>query len=192
MPFSREALIALVRERALRFGQFTLASGKTASYYLDCKQVTLQAQGLRLISEGFLDLLRDVEFDAVGGMSIGADPLVAGVLTAAAAVRPGLCGFLVRKEPKGHGTQRYLEGPVTAGLRGVIVEDVVTTGGSALQAALRAREFGLVVSHVAAVVDRCEGGREAFAAEGIELRSLLTIADFGIAPPGSATGREGA
>ena len=181
--YSKTALIDLVRERALKFGDFTLASGKKAKYYLDGKQVTLDARGLRLLSEGLLDLLADVEVDAVGGMSIGADPIVAGVLTVAAERGRDLQGFLVRKEPKGHGTQRYIEGPVQPGARVAIVEDVVTTGGSSILACERVREFGATPVVVAAIIDRMEGGRAAFEGIGVELRSLLTIRDFGIEPP---------
>ena len=181
--YTKPALVALVRDRALKFGDFTLASGKQAKYYLDGKQVTLDAKGLRLISEGLLDLLADVQFDAVGGMSIGADPIVAGVLTVAAERGRDLQGFLVRKEAKGHGTQRYIEGPVQPGTRVAIVEDVVTTGGSSILAVERVLEFGATPVVVAAIIDRMEGGRANFAQRGIELRSLLTIRDFGIEPP---------
>jgi orotate phosphoribosyltransferase len=180
---TRTALMTLVRERALRFGDFTLASGRKASYYLDGKQVTLDARGLRLVSIGLLDLLADVEFDAIGGMSIGADPIVAGMLTVAAERGRDLQGFLVRKEPKGHGTQRYIEGPIAPGVRVAIVEDVVTTGGSSLQAVERVREFGAKPVVVAAIIDRLEGGAANFERQEIEFRALLTIRDFGIEPP---------
>jgi orotate phosphoribosyltransferase len=181
--YSKDQLCDLVRQRALKFGDFTLASGKKAKYYLDGKQVTLDARGLRLISEGLLDLLEDVRFDAVGGMSIGADPIVAGVLTVAAERGRDLQGFLVRKEAKGHGTGRYIEGPIEPGARVAVVEDVVTTGGSSLTAVERVKEFGAEPVVVAAIIDRMEGGRANFEAAGLELRSLLTIADFGITPP---------
>lgn len=181
--YDKTKLMDLFRERALKFGDFTLASGRKASYYLDGKQVTLHARGLRLVSLGLLEQLRDVEFDAVGGMSIGADPIVAGVLTVAAEQSRELKGFLVRKEPKGHGTQKYVEGPLQQGERVVIVEDVVTTGGSSLLAIDRVQEFGAQVVQVAAIVDRMEGGAAAFRERGIPFTSLLTIADFGITPP---------
>src|SRR4051794_20109977 len=100
--FDRPQLIKLFHERALRFGDFTLASGKKSTYYLDGKQITLHSAGLRLVSEGLLDLLERVNYAAIGGMSIGADPIVGGVLTAAAARGQNLSGFLVRKESKGH------------------------------------------------------------------------------------------
>lgn len=176
-------LLQLFRERALKFGDFTLASGKKAKYYLDGKQITLHSQGLRLVSEGLLKLMDGIEAQAVGGMSIGADPIVGGMLALAAGQGRELAGFLVRKEPKGHGTQKYIEGPVTPGMKVVIVEDVVTTGGSSIQAADRAREFGLDVVKVLAIIDRMEGGRENFAKHGLAFDSLLKITDFGIEPP---------
>lgn len=176
-------LIELFRERALKFGEFTLASGKKASYYLDGKQITLHSEGLRLVSEGLLDLLADVGFQAVGGMSIGADPIIGGVLAVAGARGRDLTGFLVRKEPKGHGTQRYIEGPVQPGMKVVVVDDVITTGGSSLLAIDRIQEFGCEVVQVVAIVDRMEGGAANFATRGFSLRSLLTIEDFGIKPP---------
>jgi orotate phosphoribosyltransferase len=185
--YDRSQLISLFRERALKFGDFTLASGRKAGYYLDGKQITLHSAGLRLVCEGLLDLLADVPFDAFGGMSIGADPIVGGVLTVAAERGRELTGFLIRKEAKGHGTGRFVEGPVQPGSRCVIVDDVVTTGGSSLQAIDRITEFGCSVVQVVSIIDRREGGGGAFAARGLELRSLLTIEDFGITPPVPAT-----
>ncbi|HEX4130442.1 MAG TPA: orotate phosphoribosyltransferase [Pirellulales bacterium] len=177
------ALLELVRSRALKFGDFTLASGKKAEYYLDGKQVTLDAAGARLVGEGMLDLLGPKLPDAVGGMSIGADPITAAVITIAGIRGLPLAGFMVRKEAKGHGTARFIEGPVVAGQRVVIVEDVVTTGGSSLLAIERAEEFGLKVEGVLAIVDRMEGGAEAFRSRGYRFESLLAITDFGIEPP---------
>ena len=135
----------LIRDKALRFGQFTLASGKQASYYLDGKQVTLDSAGARLIAAGILDLLGHPLPQAVGGMAIGADPITAAVITLAGVRNLPLKGFLVRKEAKGHGTNRFVEGPVQPGDEVVIVEDVVTTGGSSLEAIERVEAFGLKV-----------------------------------------------
>ena len=180
---NRARLIELFRRRALKFGEFTLASGKKAGYYLDGKQITLHSEGLRLVSEGLLDLLAGVDFQAIGGMSIGADPIIGGVLAAAGAGGRDLVGFLVRKEAKGHGTQRYIEGPVQPGMKVVVVDDVVTTGGSSLLSIDRIQEFGCEVVQVAAIIDRMEGGAANFAARGLTLKSLLTIQDFGITPP---------
>ncbi|MDX1966603.1 MAG: orotate phosphoribosyltransferase [Planctomycetaceae bacterium] len=181
--YDRSRLIALFHQRALKFGDFTLASGKKSTYYLDGKQISLHSEGLRLVSYGLLELLRDVEYGGIGGMSIGADPIVGGVLTAAAAEGRSLDGFLVRKEAKGHGTNRYIEGPVQPGSRVVVIDDVVTTGGSALQAVDRIREFGATVVCVVGIVDRKEGGAASFAARELPFRALLTIEDFGIQPP---------
>jgi len=183
--YDRDRLIELFHERALKFGDFTLASGKKSTYYLDGKQNTLNAEGLSLISEGLLDLLEDFEFDAIGGMSIGADPIIGGILTVAGSRGVDIDGFMVRKEPKGHGTQRYIEGPVKEGMRVVVIDDVVTTGGSSLLAVDRVTEFGCEVVKVIGIVDRMEGGAQNFAARDIPFQALLTIEDFGIAPPQS-------
>jgi orotate phosphoribosyltransferase len=178
--YDRESLKALVRDKALRFGDFTLASGKKASYYLDCRQITLDAQGARLVGEGMLELLgRDLP-DLVGGMAIGADPITAAILTLAGIKGVPLRGVMVRKEVKPHGTGKLVEGPFRAGESIAIVEDVVTTGGSSLLAIERCQAAGLNVQRVLAIIDRLEGGREAFAARGYELSTLFTIRDFGI------------
>ncbi len=182
--YDKEALTALIRHKALKFGNFTLTSGKKASYYLDGKQATLDPHGALLIAEGILDLLvKDRLPDAIGGMSIGADPITAAVVTMSAVRGTPIAGFMVRREPKGHGTNQYVEGPVVPGNEVVIVEDVVTTGGSSLAAIQRVTAFGLQVSRVVAIVDRMEGGAQAFAQQGIPFASLLSIRDFGIEPP---------
>ncbi len=149
--YDKQALIALVRQKALKFGQFTLASGRKATYYLDGKQVTLDLAGARLVADGLLDLLAAGPMpDAIGGMSIGADPITAAVVTMSAVRGTPIVGFMVRKEAKGHGTNQYIEGPVKPGQTAVIVEDVVTTGGSSLQAIERAEGFGLKIAGVLA------------------------------------------
>lgn len=183
--YDKSLLVQLVRDRALKFGDFVLASGKKASYYLDAKQVVLSSQGARLVGEGILELLGTDLPSCVGGMSIGADPIVGAVITIAGTRGVSLNGFMVRKEPKGHGTNRFIEGPVQKGESAVIVEDVVTTGGSSLMAIERAVEYGLKIQQVIAIIDRMEGGAAAFAAKGYRLESLLTIQDFGISPPSS-------
>ncbi|HZZ29683.1 MAG TPA: orotate phosphoribosyltransferase [Pirellulales bacterium] len=183
--YDRQALMELVRNRALRFGDFTLASGKKAKYYLDGKQVTLSSRGALLVAEGLLDLLiaQGPLPTAVGGMAIGADPITAAIITVAGLRNISLAGILVRKEPKGHGTNKYVEGPVQPGDTVAIVEDVVTTGGSSLAAIDRVEQFGLKVTCVAAIIDRLEGGAKAFTSRGIPFSSLLTIRDFGLEPP---------
>ena len=186
--YDRDRLHALIGQRALKFGDFTLASGKTSSYYLDLKQITLHAAGLRDVAAGMVELAGrlGLELGAVGGMSIGADPIVGGFLTHSAAAGEGaddLVGVMVRKEAKGHGTGRFIEGPLEPGMNVLIVEDVVTTGGSSLRAADRVREFGATPVAVLAVVDRLQGGAAAFEAAGLPLHSLFTVEDFGITPP---------
>lgn len=177
-------LIGLIGEKALKRGTFTLASGRTASFYLDAKQVVLDAHGAMLVGRAILERLRSLGPlpAAVGGMSIGADPITSAVVTMAGVEGLALKGFMVRKEPKDHGTKKYIEGPVAPGQRVVIVEDVTTTGGSSLVAIDRAQEFGLVVERVITVIDRLAGAQAAFAARGIPLESLVTIRDLGIDP----------
>ncbi len=178
--YDRQALLELIKQQALKFGDFTLASGKKASFYLDCRQVTLDARGAQLIGAGMLELLKDDMPELVGGMAIGADPITASILTLAGIQNIPLRGVMVRKEPNGHGLGKHVEGPYKEGERLAIVEDVVTTGGSSLKAIEHCEAVGLKVDRVLAIIDRLEGGREAFAARGYELTTLFTIKDFGI------------
>ena len=175
-------LVEAFETKALQRGHFVLASGKTASFYLDAKQVVLDAAGAMLVGQAVLARLQELGPlpYAVGGMSIGADPITAAVVTMAGVAGLPLKGFMIRKEPKGHGLGRYVEGPVQAGDRVVILEDVVTTGGSSLLAIDRAVEFGLNVERVVTLVDRLAGGAGAFAASGIPMEAMLTICDLGI------------
>jgi len=181
---TRRELIDLVASRALRRGSFRLASGREASFYLDAKQVVLDAHGAMLVGRAVLERLRAAGPlpAAVGGMAIGADPVTGAVVTMAGVAGLPLKGFMVRKEAKGHGLQRFIEGPVEPGQRVVMLEDVVTTGGSSLLAIDRAQEFGLVVERLVAVIDRLSGAEAALAARGIPLEALVTIRDLGIEP----------
>jgi orotate phosphoribosyltransferase len=177
-------LVSLIGTKALKRGTFRLASGREASFYLDAKQVVLDARGSMLVGRAILEKLKALGPlpDAVGGMSIGADPITSAVVTMAGVEGLPLKGFMVRKESKDHGTKKYIEGPVAPGQRVVIVEDVTTTGGSSLLAIDRAQEFGLVIERVVTVIDRLAGAQAAFAARGIPLESLVTIRDLGIDP----------
>lgn len=178
--YSKNGLVDLVRRDALAFGDFTLASGQKSSYYIDCRNVTLSAEGAALIGQGVLEALRGVDFDAIGGMTLGADPILAAALTIAGQQHRPLRGFIVRKEAKGHGTGKQVEGPLRSGDRAVIVEDVATTGGSAMKAIDAVEAAGATVVHVVAVLDRLSGAAEAFASRGVPFSSLLTIRDLGL------------
>jgi orotate phosphoribosyltransferase len=178
--YDRQRLIELVKEHALRFGDFTLASGKKASYYLDCRKLTLDSEGANVIAAGILELIADDFPDAVGGMAIGADPITAAVITCAWQQNNPLKGFIVRKEAKAHGTGQQVEGPVESGQTAIMMEDVVTTGGSSLRAIEHAREFGLKVDRIIAIVDRGENSAAIFDNVGVKFHSLLHVKDLGV------------
>ncbi|WP_022853532.1 orotate phosphoribosyltransferase [Thermodesulfatator atlanticus] len=176
----RKKLFELLLKRSFMYREegFRLASGKISPYYLDCKKTTLCAEALPLIGKLLWLLAKDFAPEAVGGLTLGADPLVAAVCFEAGLLGQKLEGFIVRKEPKGHGTQSFIEGFVKPGMKTVILEDVVTTGGSSLKAADRAKEAGLEVLAVVALVDRKEGGREAITSYGLSFASVFEIDEF--------------
>ena len=177
----RALLLLLLAERAYRHGQFTLASGRTSSHYVNCKPVSLSGPGLALLSAQMLALVEPAAA-AVAGLTLGADPLVSGVAQAAALAGRQLDALIVRKEAKGHGTGAWLEGPLpAAGSVITVLEDVVTTGGSSLKAVHQLREAGYTVNRVVTIVDRQEGGLEAMTAAGLELRSLFLLEDVAAA-----------
>ncbi len=178
--YDRHRLIELVQRDALRFGDFTLASGKKATYYLDCRKLTLDSEGANVIAAGILETLGDDLPDAVGGMAIGADPITAAVITVAWQQKKPLKGFIVRKEAKAHGTGQQVEGPIESGQRAVMMEDVITTGGSSLRAIEHAREFGLIVDRLITIVDRGENSAEIFDKVGVKFTSLLHVSDLGV------------
>ncbi|WP_165068641.1 orotate phosphoribosyltransferase [Paludisphaera rhizosphaerae] len=180
----RGRLVELLKRDSLRLGQFTLASGRSSHYYIDGRKVTLGAEGVRLIARGMLHTLKDhPEIAAVGGLTMGADPIVGASLAIAPEVGLGsLRGFLVRKQAKGHGTGNLVEGPLEPGSTVAIVDDVATTGGSSLQAVDAVEAMGCKVAVVIAVLDRLEGAAENFAARGLAFKSLLTIRDLGVEP----------
>lgn len=174
----RARFLTLLKERAFQKGNFLLSSGKRSDYYIDGKQVTLSAEGSFLAAVLVLETLKDDDFDLVGGPSIGAVPL-AGAIAALSWVRgKPVNAFFVRKEPKKHGQQRWLEGPVKPGSRVVVVEDVVTTGESVLKALSQLEIFGAKIVKVVALVDRLEGAREKIEELGYSLESLFTIKDL--------------
>jgi orotate phosphoribosyltransferase len=177
---ARAALIQLLRERSLRRGAFTLASGRTSTYYIDARLTTMSPEGMAVLGPFALAVMREQGWhpDAVGGLTLAADPVAYAIAYASNDHPPRVRAFTVRKEAKQHGTGRLVEGPVAAGDRVVIVEDVITTGGSALRAAAGARAFGLHVAGVVAVVDREEGGRPAIEAAGYDVLCLTTVSEL--------------
>ena len=173
----REELLELLKKYAYQKGEFKLSSGKTSEHYVNCKPVTLTGRGLTLSS---LLLLKEVETDYVGGLTLGADPLVSGVALVSALDSRMVNGLIVRKEAKGHGTQAYIEGLLPPeGTKITVLEDVITTGGSAIKAATRLRDAGYVVERVVAIVDRQEDKEadEFMESVDLELRSLFTLGD---------------
>ena len=174
----RDQLRQMLLNRSMRFGEFVLSSGATSNYYIDVRKTSLHPEGLRMISRLFWEVLAEDNITAVGGLTMGADPLACGAIGSEEG--DGLVAFFVRKERKEHGLQRWIEGPeLAAGTRCLVVEDVVTTGGSTVRAIERIREEGLEVAGVTAVVDRLAGGAEAIEeAAGAPYRPLLTIDDL--------------
>jgi len=177
----RAALIEQVRTKAVVHGTVTLSSGATADYYVDLRRVTLDADAAPLVGRVMLDLTADLDFDAVGGLTLGADPVATAMLHQAAAQGRRLDAFVVRKAEKAHGLQRRVEGPDVAGRRVLAVEDTSTTGGSVLTAVEALREAGAEVVGVAVIVDRDTGARERVEAEGCDYRAALSLADLGLA-----------
>ncbi|MCG7415813.1 orotate phosphoribosyltransferase [Microbacterium aurum] len=178
----RQDLIALIGEEAVFHGDFTLSSGKKATYYVDMRKLTLDHRAAPAIGRLVLDLVRDHEVDAVGGLTLGADPIANAVLHASVAIGTPVDAFVVRKEPKDHGRGRQIEGAEVAGKRVVIVEDTSTTGGSPLRAAEVVRDAGGDVVAVVTVVDRKTGAQAAVEAAGFTWRSIIDLDDLGLAP----------
>jgi orotate phosphoribosyltransferase len=188
MTTHAQLLLALLARLSFRLGQFTLSSGATSDYYVDCRTTTLHAEGGRLTGHAILELLEANKIDAmaVGGLTLGADPIVSNVATASAwraisnPAAPLINGFLVRKAEKAHGTGRRIEGFNQPGARVIIVDDVCTTGASTINAIEAAREAGMIVAAVVCIVEREEAkGRPAVeaAAQGAPFFSLFTAND---------------
>ncbi len=177
----RERLLALIRDQAVVPGRVTLSSGREADYYLDCRRITLSGTAAPLVGTVLLDLTADLDYDAVGGLTMGADPVATAMLHAAAARGRTLDAFVVRKEAKAHGLQRRIEGPDVTGRRVLVVEDTSTTGGSPLAAVQALREAGADVVAVATIVDRATGAGEKIAAEGLEYRYAYGLDELGLA-----------
>jgi orotate phosphoribosyltransferase len=174
----RDELLQHIKDDAVVHGKVVLSSGREADYYVDLRRITLSSGAAPLVGRVLLELTSDLEFDAVGGLTLGADPVAAAMLHAAAASGRSLDAFVVRKEGKAHGLQRRIEGPDVAGRRVLAVEDTSTTGGSVLTAVEALREAGAEVVGVAVIVER--GAADAVAAAGLEYRAAYTAADLGL------------
>lgn len=182
---AREQLLTLLAQRSAKRGDFVLASGRRSSLYVDCRLTTMSPEGQRLLGVLGLAALHEAGWaaDAVGGLTLGADPIAYAIAHASSFAHelgkgPLVRSFTVRKAPKQHGTAKRVEGPFVAGDQVVVVEDVITTGGSALTAVDAIRAEGGVVLGVLAVVDREEGGREALEAAGLRVHTLATASEL--------------
>ncbi|MCL1906791.1 MAG: orotate phosphoribosyltransferase [Propionibacteriaceae bacterium] len=176
----RDALINAVRTHGVVHGRVTLASGREANYYVDMRRVTLDGYAAPLVGRVMRELTADWEYDCVGGLTLGADPVATAMLHCAAHSGETLDGFVVRKEAKAHGMQRQIEGPSIEGRRVLVVEDTSTTGGSVMRAVEAVRGGGGIVVGVAVVVDRATGAKEVIEAEGLTYRAALDLADLGL------------
>ncbi|GAA4138969.1 orotate phosphoribosyltransferase [Actinomadura keratinilytica] len=174
----RDDLLKEIKDRAVVHGDFVLSSGQRASWYVDLRRITLSGRVAPLVGRVMLDVTADLDYDAVGGLTLGADPVAAAMLHAAAARGRELDAFVVRKQGKAHGLQRRIEGPDVAGRRVLAVEDTSTTGNSVLTAVRALREAGAEVVAVATIVER--GAAAAIAAEGLEYRHPFVLADLGV------------
>ena len=182
MASAREQLIEHIKADAVFHGDFTLTSGKKASFYVDLRRVSLDHRVAPLIGQVMLDLIADVQgVSAVGGLTMGADPIASAVLHQAAARGLAYDAFVVRKEPKDHGRGRQVEGPDVAGKRVIVVEDTSTTGGSPLKAIEALQRAGAEIAAVAVVVDRSTGAREVVEGAGFPYLAALDLADLGLA-----------
>ena len=172
----KEELFELLKKHSYKKGEFSLSSGKKSEHYLNCKPITLTGRGLTLTS---LLMLKEVETNVVAGLTLGADPLVCGVSLLSALDGRLINALIVRKEPKGHGTEAWIEGLLPPkDVKVTVLEDVVTTGGSSIKAVEKLRDAGYIVEKVVALVDRQEGGEEAMKEAGLELVSIFKLPEF--------------
>lgn len=177
----REALVEQIKQLAVVHGRVTLSSGREADYYVDMRRATLDGVASPLVGRVMRDLVSDWDFEAVGGLTLGADPVATAMLHAAAATGERLDAFVVRKEAKAHGMQRRIEGTDVAGRRVLVVEDTSTTGASVNEALAALAEAGAEVVGVAVVVDRATGAKEVIEGRGVGYRFAVTLEDLGLA-----------
>lgn len=174
-------LFELLNKEALKRGNFVLSSGKASSYYLDGRVITLTPEGAFLVANIILEMIKGLDVDALGGPTLGADPIVGAVACLSHIKQQPLKTFIVRKQQKAHGTQRLIEGPaINKGASVVMVDDVATTGKAIIEAKQALDAEGIKIKKVIVIVDRGEGAKENLAREGLELESIFTIKDFGL------------
>lgn len=177
----RTRLLQVFQDRAVSFGNFTLASGKQSTYYINSKKAIFHGEAVWLLAEVLWEMTRDLNVDAAGGLEVGAIPMAAALASRFHQGGKPLEGFFVRKQPKSHGSQERIEGVLKPGMRVAVLDDVLTTGGSVQQAIVEIEKAGATVASVLCIVDRLEGAREALAK--YDYRPIFTIRDFGIEPP---------
>jgi orotate phosphoribosyltransferase len=173
----KKRLIELILEKAFRYSPepvFKLVSGRMSNYYFNCKTVTLHPEGMHLIGNIIFDMTHGLNAKGIGGLTLGADPIASAVAYTSFLRGNSLEAFVVRKTAKSHGTMQWIEGNIGQGDRVIIVDDVITTGKSTIEAVTRAREAGLEIARVIALVDRQEGGRENIEALGLTVDSVVT------------------
>lgn len=175
---AREQLREQIIKKAVVHGKVTLSSGQAADYYVDLRRVTLDAEAAPLVGEVMLELTKDWDYEAVGGLTLGADPVAYAMMHAATKNGKKIDSFVVRKAEKQHGLQRRIEGPDVKGRRVVAVEDTSTTGGSVLTAVEALREAGAIVVGVAVIVER--GAKQAIEDAGLEYRTAYSLAELGL------------
>lgn len=179
-PEYRKRLLELIRREGVRYGDVKLSKGGTSKYYIDCRMVTTHPEGAFLLGEIILDMLAGERVDAIGGPTLGADPIVGAVCYASYCRNRPLPGFIVRKATKEHGLQKMVEGHLPSGARVVVVEDVLTTGGSVIDAIAEVEKAGATVVRVIGVVDRLQGARERFEAAGYRFTPIFTRTELGL------------
>lgn len=174
-------LSLLLKKEALKKGRFVLSSGKLSNYYLDGRVITLSSEGAYLVASIILELIKDRSIDAIGGPTLGADPIVGAVAVLSYIKKIPLKTFIVRKSAKGHGTKRQIEGPVLKkGSRVILVDDVATTGKALIEAKKILDEIDVEVDRAIVMVDRCEGAKDNLAQQGLKLESIFRIKDLDI------------
>lgn len=177
---AKSRLLELVNEKAVIHGDFVLASGARSNYYVDAKFISLTSEGLAYFARVILDMMNDLDIDLIGGMTMGADPIIGATVAMSHLVGKPVDGIIVRKEAKDHGRGKQIEGPISEGANVLIIEDVVTTGGSSLRAIEAVEKAGGKIAEVICLVDRLAGGRESFESKGYKFESIFTIKDLDI------------